>query len=208
MTGIGGGVSIGCDAGRRPPIFDSVDSSPIDDSYATGFIPGSGTFYCVGCGARLSMDETVTLPVCPSCGGSRFRRDSIFESQQDHGATTAELRVPAEKRSPHWLRDARRLLPPGRHLALRDDAGEIQTFTIERGWTRIGRSSTADLRLDAPSVSRRHALIVAEPEKVLRVLDDRSLNGLFVNGKPVEWGTLRDGDELTIGRYSLYVLET
>jgi len=39
------------------------------------------------------------------------------------------------------------------------------------------------------------------------VLDDRSLNGVFVNGETVEWGLLRDGDELGIGRYSLYVVQ-
>ena len=41
----------------------------------------------------------------------------------------------------------------------------------------------------------------------LRALDDRSLNGLFVNGERVDWAPLADGDELEIGRYRLYVLE-
>jgi pSer/pThr/pTyr-binding forkhead associated (FHA) protein len=48
---------------------------------------------------------------------------------------------------------------------------------------------------------------VAEPGKDLRVLDDRSQNGVFVNGAAVEWGTLRDGDRLTVGRYELYALK-
>jgi pSer/pThr/pTyr-binding forkhead associated (FHA) protein len=96
----------------------------------------------------------------------------------------------------------------GHYLAWRDDEEEINVYAIERGWTRIGRSATADLRLDDPSVSRRHALIVAEPGKGLKVLDDRSLNGVYVNGEPIEWGTLRDSDELTIGRYYLYALRS
>ena len=41
----------------------------------------------------------------------------------------------------------------------------------------------------------------------LRALDDRSLNGLFVNGEQVDWAPLADGDELEVGRYRLYVLE-
>ncbi|HEV7769754.1 MAG TPA: FHA domain-containing protein [Solirubrobacterales bacterium] len=90
---------------------------------------------------------------------------------------------------------------------LRNDDGSIRSFRIERGWTRIGRSLAADLRLDDPSVSRRHALIVSEPGKDLRVLDDRSLNGLHLNGRTIEWETLHDGDELTIGRYHLYALQ-
>ena len=79
---------------------------------------------------------------------------------------------------------------------------------LQDGWTRIGRSGSADIQLDDATVSRRHALIVRTPDDELRALDDRSLNGLFVNGERVEWAPLADGDELEIGRYRLYVLET
>jgi pSer/pThr/pTyr-binding forkhead associated (FHA) protein len=78
---------------------------------------------------------------------------------------------------------------------------------LQPGWTRIGRSGAADICLDDATVSRRHALIVRTPEDELRALDDRSLNGLFVNGEQVEWAPLGDGDELEIGRYRLYVLQ-
>jgi hypothetical protein len=154
------------------------------------------------------MQETDELPDCPRCGGSDYRRDSIFEGRQDHSATTSEFPVASRLVSPNWLQQAREAhSAPGYCLALQGDEGEIRIFAIERGWTRIGRSLTADVRLDDPSVSRRHALIIAEPGKKLRVLDDRSLNGVFVNGETVEWAALHDGDELAIGRYSLYVLK-
>ena len=78
---------------------------------------------------------------------------------------------------------------------------------LEPGWTRIGRSGAADVRLDDPTVSRRHALVVLTEGGDLRALDDRSLNGLFVNGERVEWAPLSDADELEIGRYRMYVLE-
>jgi pSer/pThr/pTyr-binding forkhead associated (FHA) protein len=55
-------------------------------------------------------------------------------------------------------------------------------------------------------VSRRHALIVRQADGV-RVLDDRSLNGVFVNGDRVEWRVLADGDEIVVGRYRLHFLE-
>ena len=97
--------------------------------------------------------------------------------------------------------------PAARALASCDDEEPIEIFPIDEGWTRIGRSAAADLRLDDPSVSRRHALIVCEKPKALRVLDDRSLNGVRVNGEPIEWARLVDGDELGIGRYRLFVLE-
>jgi len=74
-------------------------------------------------------------------------------------------------------------------------------------WTRIGRSLAADIRLDDPTVSRRHALVCVQRDRV-RVLDDRSLNGLFLNGERVEWHDLSDDDELVIGRYKLHFVDT
>ena len=75
-------------------------------------------------------------------------------------------------------------------------------MALTREWTRIGRSLTADVRFDDQTVSRRHALIVRQPNGV-HVHDDRSLNGVFVNGSRVEGKPLEDGDEIVIGRYRL-----
>jgi len=170
--------------------------------------PGPGTYFCLTCGSQLALQENDSLPDCPRCGAASFRLDSIFEPMQEHEGTTAEYAVPEEGGTRTWLEEARAQLAPGsRGLARRDDEGEISVIAFERGWTRIGRSVAADIRLDDPSVSRRHALIVSEPDASLRVLDDRSLNGVFVNGELVEWGRLADGDELTVGRYHLFVLE-
>ena len=208
MTGSRTGARIDQAATRRVTIFDSVSSSPLDNRYETGTTPGEGTFFCLICGSQLSMEETDRLPDCPSCGGSSFRRDSIFTSRQEHGQATSEFHAPDSATQPSWLADEREKLPKAGHcLVLQDDDGEARSFPIEHGWTRIGRSPTADLRLDDPSVSRRHALIVAEPGKPLRVLDDRSLNGVFLNGETVEWAALHDGDELAVGRYKLFVLQ-
>jgi FHA domain len=127
---------------------------------------------------------------------------------QEHPGGTTEFPHTESPAEPSWIDRARSELPrEGRYLACRGQGGEIQIFPLERGWTRIGRSFAADIRLDDPSVSRRHALVVAEPGKDLRVLDDRSLNGVFVNGAKVDWGRLADGDELTIGRFQLIALE-
>jgi pSer/pThr/pTyr-binding forkhead associated (FHA) protein len=121
---------------------------------------------------------------------------------------TVEIAPPEEQKPPVWLPEARHSLDAdGRFLVYQADDGAVATHEIRRGWTRIGRSANSDICLEDPTVSRRHALIVAEPGKDLRVLDDRSLNGVFVNGHQVEWGRLRDGDVLTIGRFSLYALQ-
>ena len=94
-----------------------------------------------------------------------------------------------------------RLEHPGEYLAFSED-GHEKVVALTRDWTRIGRSLTGDLRLDDPTVSRRHARLGRQPDGV-RLLDDRSLNGVFVNGERVEWTILQDGDEIEIGRYRL-----
>jgi pSer/pThr/pTyr-binding forkhead associated (FHA) protein len=93
------------------------------------------------------------------------------------------------------------LTEPGEYVLYEDDR-ETKTVALTREWTRIGRSLAADVRFDDPTVSRRHALVVRQADGV-RVLDDRSLNGVFVNGERVEWRTLNDGDEILVGRYRL-----
>ncbi len=73
---------------------------------------------------------------------------------------------------------------------------------VPEGTTRIGRSAAAQVCLEDASVSRRHAMLVREGDSV-RVLDDRSLNGVWVNGERVRARELRDGDVLRIGRHEL-----
>ena len=113
----------------------------------------------------------------------------------------------ARREPPAWLAEARASVPSaGRYLAFEQDGRRV-VIPLSREWTRIGRSLAADVRFDDATVSRRHALIAVE-ENSVRVLDDRSLNGIQVNGRRVEWSPLTDGDELVIGRHALYFLDT
>lgn len=179
-------------------------TTAVSDLHQSGSAPGSGTFTCCNCDAQLSLDALDLLPDCPNCGGSRFRRASLFEPER--GGRTVEYDAGAARTPPDWLAEARLRAHDGRFLAL-CDREELLLFELRAGWTRIGRSAGADIRLDDPSVSRRHALLVCERGQPLRVLDDRSLNGIFLNGARVEWSDVRDGDELHIGRYRIFALE-
>jgi predicted RNA-binding Zn-ribbon protein involved in translation (DUF1610 family) len=168
----------------------------------TGEFAAVGSLVCVSCGYSISLSAGDELPRCPACGESRFRRASMFESS----SVVADA-VEAAPSPPAWLDGVRRELGSASHYVAYEEDGEPIVVELQDGWTRIGRSGTADICLDDATVSRRHALIVRTPEDELRALDDRSLNGLFVNGEQVEWGPLSDGDELEIGRYRLYVLQ-
>ncbi|HEX6782909.1 MAG TPA: FHA domain-containing protein [Solirubrobacterales bacterium] len=188
-------------------IFDTAGTSPAGEAFATGTMPGEGTYFCLVCGTQVSLHETDEVPACARCGASRFRRDSIFSSLQEHSSPTLEFAVAAEHEAPPWLEEARsRLSGPGFHLAMRE-RGEIQTFALREGWTRIGRCATAQICLDDPSVSRRHAIVNNKEGRNPRVLDDRSLNGIVVNGRQVDVAELEPGDELAIGRLRLYLLQ-
>jgi DNA-directed RNA polymerase subunit RPC12/RpoP len=194
--------------GETSPIFDSVGTRPADGAIASGEMPGEGTYFCVVCGRQVALRETDELPHCDHCGSAHFRRDSIFSSLQEHGSPTLEFAVAGDRVKPGWLEEARRQLKqPGYHLVTRE-RGEVLSFRLKPGWSRIGRCRTAAICLDDPSVSRRHAILVADPGKPPRILDDRSLNGVLVNGKKTEMAELEAGDELAIGRYRLYVLHS
>jgi hypothetical protein len=96
-------------------------------------------------------------------------------------------------------------LEPGRYLEVRGP-DETLLVRLEQDVTRIGRGLSADLRLDENSVSRRHAMLVSEASGA-RVLDDRSSNGTFVNGRRVEQAPLANGDLLVLGRVTLRYLD-
>lgn len=170
-------------------------------TFLTGTLAGAGSFRCESCGFHVALQVLDEIPECPNCGESQFARASMFDVPD----TLASSGLHGE-RDPEWLTAVRDDADCGHYLAFQD--GErVAVLPISREWTRIGRSIAADVQLDDPTVSRRHALICRQAGRV-RVLDDRSLNGIFLNGERTEWAELHDGDELIIGRYRLFFLDT
>jgi hypothetical protein len=180
------------------------------ETLTAGTFVGAGSFRCQVCGYVLTLTGVDTLTECPGCSGRGFVRASLFNTERigpgEHSAGgEAMLSEPAPADRQGQLATAREQIEqPGDYLCY-EDAGTLHTVALSREWTRIGRSLAADLRFDDPTVSRRHALIVRQPDGV-RLLDDRSLNGVFVNGARVEGKVLRDGDEIIVGRYRLCFL--
>jgi pSer/pThr/pTyr-binding forkhead associated (FHA) protein len=94
---------------------------------------------------------------------------------------------------------------PGRYIEVRG-ASETLLIGLDRGVTHVGRGLAADLHLDEASVSRRHAILV-DRGSCVRVLDDRSSNGTFVNGRRILQAELKSGDVLRLGRVVLRYLD-
>ncbi len=180
------------------------------ESLSSGTFVGAGSFRCRRCGYVLTLVGSDTLTECPGCAGADFVRASLFSTERLPGRRTLPRRDGMLSEPPPADRDARLAIvregieQPGQYLCYEEN-GELRTVALTREWTRVGRSLAADVRFDDPTVSRRHALIVRQPDGV-RVLDDRSLNGVFVNGTRVEGKVLRDGDEIIVGRYRLSFL--
>ncbi|MER5639589.1 DUF3662 and FHA domain-containing protein [Kitasatospora sp. NPDC002227] len=61
----------------------------------------------------------------------------------------------------------------------------------------LGRSTEADVRIDDPGVSRKHAEI--RPGTPAMVLDLGSTNGIVVDGQHTQRATLRDGSRIVLG---------
>jgi hypothetical protein len=170
---------------------------------------------CAQCGEVVTLTAGAAAGVCANCGSTAVAAPErpasaggtaptgTAPSAGTAGAPVVDDERDEERQVPSWLADPAALLgDPGEYLCF-EDGEEVVVVPLTREWTRIGRGLAADVRFDDPTVSRRHALIVRGVDGV-RVLDDRSLNGVFVNGQRVEWSPLTHGDEIRVGRHRLY----
>jgi hypothetical protein len=140
---------------------------------------------------RFPLDMSSQAPISPSVSeGSTERVDAIacLDERVRHQAMPAR---PAQR---------------GRYIEVRGPGRQALLISLDEGVTHIGRGLLADLRLDENSVSRRHAILVNRGFGV-RLLDDRSSNGTFVNGRRITQTELHNGDVLVLGRVVLRYLD-
>ena len=170
------------------------------EGISPGTMAGAGLSPVRSAASAIALHELDEIPACPRCEGRAFRRTAMFGRETEEHPTD----VPAES-PPAWVARgpggaglSRRLpgLRARRAHACRTAPGRLDAR---------GPSLSAHVRFDDPTVSRRHALVYSDDEGS-KALDDRSLNGLFVNGEQVDMRDLADGDELEIGRFRLYYL--
>lgn len=74
----------------------------------------------------------------------------------------------------------------------------LHAVTVARGTTRIGRSPLCELRLEDSRVSRHHATLFLDTLG-LRIRDENSANGVYVNGRRARGTTvLSPGDHVAV----------
>lgn len=92
-------------------------------------------------------------------------------------------------------------------LILSVDGAQLAEYNMSKERYTIGRLSDNDVRIDNPTVSGHHSLII-------NILNDsfledlNSTNGTYVNGKLIKKHALQHGDLITIGRHQLRFVDS
>lgn len=90
-------------------------------------------------------------------------------------------------------------MPAGGSIQIQSGFYEGLDVLLDRDWLVIGRGRGADVVLAEATISRAHAAIGFD-EGAFFVQDLGSTNGTMVNGARTERQTLKDGDEVRMGR--------
>src|SRR6185503_12802648 len=111
-------------------------------------------------------------------------------SQEDEDQTSPQLLRLNEEPAPSALQ--------GAYLLVFEDSSSRVFQLPPAGDVVIGRAPSVDLRLEVASVSRMHAVLTVERDKVL-VRDQGSQNGTLLNGERISSPRqLSTGDVLTV----------
>jgi len=99
--------------------------------------------------------------------------------------------------------DAIEALPTGAALFLvRSGPITGARYLLDTDVTTVGRHPEADIFFDDVTVSRRHAEIT-RTGSAFELVDQRSLNGTYVNGERVDRAVLANGSEVRVGKFRL-----
>ncbi len=97
--------------------------------------------------------------------------------------------------------------PPRGHYLTFEDGPLTRSVPLDQNVIHIGRDPDAAIRLDDHRVSRDHAVLVRHGRHV-RLLDNHSANGTFLNGRQIATANLQNGDVILVGpvelRYVIY----
>jgi pSer/pThr/pTyr-binding forkhead associated (FHA) protein len=160
--------------------------------------------YCTNCGNANPDDARF----CSQCG-TRLLPEGA--APVGAGDSTATINIPGGERTE--ISSDRQLnpvdaaavdaLPVGSALlVVQRGPGAGSRFLLDKDVTTAGRHADSEIFLDDVTVSRRHATFTREGD-TFTVSDAGSLNGTYVNRDRIDTVTLKDTDEVQIGKYRL-----
>jgi hypothetical protein len=154
---------------------------------------------------------SVTLELMPGVDTGTFRiRSGVNAGDVVEGGQIVHASSPASSRGA--ASPPANVLPGRPRLVLTasgkaqagspESRGEEQVYFLTHSVTVIGRAPEADLRLNDPGASRRHAEIRQE-SGAFWIVDLGSTNGLRINDAPITRHELIDGDRIEAGSTTL-----
>jgi pSer/pThr/pTyr-binding forkhead associated (FHA) protein len=118
-------------------------------------------------------------------------------TQTDDDQTSPEIIAKGAVPDVEWTASAMLVVKRGPNAGSR--------FPLHQAVTSAGRNPRSDIFLDDVTVSRHHAEFRADRGE-LQVVDIGSLNGVYVNGQPIDSAVLTSGDEIQMGKFRLVLL--
>jgi hypothetical protein len=95
---------------------------------------------------------------------------------------------------------------PKTNYCLVSVAQPTMKFYVTKLTNIVGRGRDCDISIDEPNISRKHCLLeISEQNVKIKDLDSR--NGISINGVRVAEGTLKVGDQLSLGLYQMVLHE-
>ncbi|OBF28050.1 ATP-binding cassette domain-containing protein [Mycobacterium sp. ACS4331] len=168
-----------------PPSAAGYPSGPARQPYPTASRP------------QPAYPQPPSQPVYPTSGGYQTGYPSstsqpVPQQTQPHNMPTqmGPTAAPPKAAEGNLATSMLKILRPGR-------APEVPANGI-----KIGRATDNDIVIPDVLASRHHATLVPGPGGT-QIVDNRSINGTFVNGQRVEAALLAEGDVVTIGNVDL-----
>jgi FHA domain len=152
--------------------------------------------------APISLDPTVAAPGAPAVASPDRHRTAPLRAPDTEPILDSLPLLDHRTRS---RAIPRRLAPFGHYLAFGQDRIEW-LVPLDSRVTHIGRGLTAHVRVEEQRVSRTHAILVRHGHQT-RLLDNRSANGTFVNGRRIVAANITDGDVVRIGAVVMTYLQ-
>lgn len=142
----------------------------------------------------MSTQAPTPTPVGPfgieTAGGTTEPLESVATETELDALPLLDYRHRAQTVPPaHAIR--------GPYLVLHDGE-DARLLRVDQDITHVGRGSFADVRFEDHRLSRDHAILVRHG-RYFRLLDNRSANGTFVNGRLITATNLSTGDVIEVG---------